>query len=468
MIQRFATYLACACLLTACSTWNDYVVNPVFGTSDVASSEEPTENASNAKDTARDEENDKDDDDRFSVLVGNSSLQVDAEAGSTPAEIPTKTRNAAWLNRAVASRYGNIAIKGLEEVNSVSIGNGDSFAQGLAPKPVIATDQIIAMDGSGAISAHDIADIDTTLWLNEDGVEEDEPELLGGGLSIDGDTVFATTGFGKLLAINRITGETLWQTSAGAPIRGAPDSAGGLVIVLTADNQTIAYNSATGTPVWQHRGIQESAGFFSTTSPVITQGLVMVAYSSGELFALRLETGRPVWVDSVSSNNPTSALSGFSGVNADPMVQDGVTYTIGAASGMIANATLNGRPLWQQNVASNVTPWGAGNMLFVLSSQHELAGLLKRNGSVQFKINLAEQDDLGRDATPRLFAPIVLNGAVCVANEEGRLRCYDIETQKKLADEALASGIATPLVAAKGSFFFLTQNGRLYQYGHDE
>lgn len=452
-IQPVLALLATTALLAACET-----ISAPFSDSGDHASAKSTASTSTEESTANANEN------RFEVLAGSDVLQISPEAADSPVEIPASKKNSSWLNRAVASRYGNIALRGFEEIASTSIGNGESFNQGLAPRPVIATDQIIAMDGSGTISAHNINDIDEMLWLNEDAVEEDEPEILGGGLSIDGNRVYATTGFGKLLAIDRATGQTIWQVAVGAPVRGAPDSAAGIVVVLTADNQTIAYSAETGEPVWNHRGIQESSGFFSMTSPVIAEGLVMVAYSSGELFALRLETGRPVWADSVSSNKPTSALSGFSGVNADPMVQDGVVYTVGSAGGMIANANLNGRPLWQQDVASLVTPWGAGNVVYVLSTRHELAGLLKRDGAVAFKRELGETDH-GRDITPKLYAPIMLAGALCVMNEEGRMRCYDPSLENTMLDEEFAGDIAADPIAAKGYLFLITKNGRLYQYG---
>jgi outer membrane protein assembly factor BamB len=459
--------------LTACSYVPDMPDMPqIFGSENKAgaeiSGEETGDDTSNTEapdaDSAANSAINTAHENRYEVLLGSGTLSVSEEAQKVPAEIPTSRKNKTWLNRAVASRYGNIAIRGFYEVESVEVGDGESFLQGLAPTPVISTDQVIAMDGIGHISAHRFEDITDIQWLNSDGVEEDEEEILGGGLSIDGDVLFATTGFGRLLAIDRKTGKTIWKTSVGAPIRGAPDSAAGVVVVLTADNQTIAYNAKTGTPLWNHRGIQETTGFFSMTAPVITESQVMVAYSSGELFALRLQTGKPIWADAVSSTNRTSALSGFSGIDADPMVQDGVVYTIGEAGSMIASAALNGRPLWQQDIASLVTPWGVGNMIFVVTTRHELAGLLKRDGQVAFKKNLGQYEE-GKDVTPKLFAPIMVAGSVCVLNENGRMRCIDPHNNRTKLDYDLVDDVATNPIVAQGYLFLITKDGRLYQYG---
>lgn len=402
---------------------------------------------------------------RYDVIVGTDALAVNPDTQGRPVDLPSPAKNPSWTNRAAVSSYPNLELTGFEHTASASIGDGDEFEQGLAPSPIVTENFVVAMDGSGVISAHDRRDISSVAWVNEDALEGDEPGILGGGLTIEGGVLYATTGYGNLLAIDHKTGKTLWKSKIGAPVRGAPDSLDPFVIVLTADNQTIAFDNKTGTPLWNHRGIKESSGYFSMTSPVIAEGLVFVAYSSGELFALRLETGRPVWADTVSSVNRTSALSGFSGINADPMVQDGVVYTVGATGGMIASAVLNGRPLWQQDIASIVTPWGSGNMLFAMTVRHELAGMFKRDGEVAFRVELGETDNLGRDTTPKIFAPIVLNGDICVLNEDGLLRCYDPATAKATRSEELESDIAAPPVVAGGALYLITSDGTLHQYG---
>ncbi len=400
---------------------------------------------------------------RYDVVVGTEGLSVSPEAEGRPVDIPPPEKNPHWLNRAAMSEQANLEVTGFHHLSSVSL--GEEYDQGLAPAPIVTENALIAMDGSGMVSAHARSDIDRTLWENDSGVEEDETSILGGGLTVDSGTVYAATGYGRLMAIDENTGKTKWRVSVGAPVRGAPDALDNVVVVLTADNQTILFDSATGTPIWNHRGIKETSGFFSMTSPVIAQGLVFVAYSSGELFALRLETGRPVWADALASSNRTSAISGFSGIKADPVVQEGVLYAVGASGGMVASAALNGRPLWQADIASITTPWGAGNLMFVVTTRSELIGLFKRDGLVAFKVELIERDNLGRDVTPKLYAPILMNGDVCVINEQGLLRCYDPASGKRTRRLELDEDIASSPVVAGGALYLITRDGVLHHYG---
>jgi len=175
--------------------------------------------------------------------------------------------------------------------------------------------------------------------------------------------------------MNAVTGKSQWSIRVGAPVRGAPAVAGGLVVVLTADNQTLAFDIATGAPRWEHRGIRESAGYFATTSPVISEGIVIAAYSSGEVFALRLETGSVLWSDTLGNTIKTRASAVFSGIDADPIVQDGVVVVVSARGQMQASALLNGRPIWQAKIGSHRTPWSAGNVLLVISDTHDIAAI---------------------------------------------------------------------------------------------
>ncbi len=113
-----------------------------------------------------------------------------------------------------------------------------------------------------------------------------------------------------------------------------------------------------------------------------------------------------LWTDTVSASDKTHAAAAFSGIDADPIVQDGVAVISSAGGTMQASALLNGRPLWQQRIGTHMTPWSAGNALFLISITHDLAAILKRDGTVRWAVNLSEADDHGKDITPpRCSAP---------------------------------------------------------------
>ena len=240
-----------------------------------------------------------------------------------------------------------------------------------------------------------------------------------------------------------------------------------LVVVLTADNQTLAYDATNGTPRWAHRGIRESAGYFATTAPVISDGIVIAAYSSGEVFALRLDTGSVLWSDTLSAGVRTKAAAAFSGIDADPVVQEGVVVLASASGAMQASALANGRPLWQQHIGAHRTPWSSGNAVFVLTDTNDVAAVLKRDGAVRWATSLAVEKN-GKDETPALFGPIVSANAVLVVSADGTLTSLRTANGEVAQTFPLASGIVSPPVIVNGALYVLTKDAVLHRYDGGE
>ena len=402
---------------------------------------------------------------RLDVVSARGAVKPDDAAAETVIDVPEKQSNDQWLSRNEAMANPHLALSNLKRHESASIGDGNAFTRVLAPAPVVVDGLVLAMDAAGVISAHDAKDIDTVRWVSFAGEEEHSDDVLGGGFAVNGSTVFATTGFGRLMALELKTGKLLWKINVGAPVRGAPAAKGDMVVVLTADGQTLAFDAASGALRWDHRGIRESAGYFSPASPIISDdGIVVTAYPSGEMFAIRAETGSVLWSDTLSSANRTSAAAVFSGIDADPIVQDGVVVATTAGGSIQASALLNGRPLWQQRVGGHMTPWSAGNAIFMLTANHELVALLKRDGLVRWAVPLAQQNDRGKDVTPTLLGPILAGDALILLRGDGWLMRFSPSDGARLADTELREGMISPPVVVNGALYVIDKEARLHKY----
>ncbi len=404
---------------------------------------------------------------RLDVVVGVNTVTPDAAAADVPVDVPEAAALTAWADPNTAMVTApHVALGALGDRQSATIGDGNDFSGAVAPAPVVGNGLVYAMDARGIVTAHEEKDIGQVRWRNDSAKPKRVYDVLGGGLMLDDTVLYVATGNGNLRAIDALTGTTKWSVAVGAPVRGAPAVGNGMAVVITADNQTLAYDAATGDPRWDHRGIRESAGFFSTTAPVLRDGIVIAAYSSGEVFALRAETGSVLWNDTLRVNDRTRADAVFNGIDAPPMVQDGVVVVTSATGEMQASALLNGRPLWQANIGAHAMPWSAGNVLFVLSSTHDVAALFKRNGAVKWATSLAQHDakDTTKDTTPALFGPILAGNAVLVASGNGKLNRFKPDTGERLDSINIDSGIVTAPVAANGALYVVTRDARLIKY----
>lgn len=404
--------------------------------------------------------------DRIDVLVSESTLKPDETIKDMPVDVPDQTNLEEWRNLNQAMLTAHIGLTGVSKEQSVTVGDGNAFARNVVSTPVVAGGMVYAMDASGVISAHNESDIDDVKWTDATGRNKRITDALGGGLAYDAATLYATTGLGNIRALDAVSGAVKWSISAGAPVRGAPAVDGGMVVVLTADNQTLAYDSATGQPRWEHRGIRETAGYFSTTSPVISEGIVIAAYSSGEVFALRLETGSVLWSDTLAGAGRTKAAAVIGGIDANPIVQDGVVVVTSASGEMQASALLNGRPLWQARIGAHATPWSAGNVLYVLSDSHDVAAVMKRDGAIRWASSMAVKDkrDATKDKTPPLYGPILSANAVLVIDGNGVLTSFKPTDGTRIGSYDLADDIVTPPVVVNGAMYVLTRGAKLYRY----
>lgn len=404
----------------------------------------------------------KEEGERYAV-VAEDTLVAATGKSDVIADIPDQVSNDHWYNINDAMQYGHLGITGLERSSSAKIGEGEKFAQGIVPTPVVAQGTLYAMDGIGAISAHRTKDVSDVRWVATDLVEEDEPSMIGGGLSLGENTLYAVSGYGKLGAFDAKDGKKKWIVAVGVPVRGAPQVAGNVVVVLTVDNQTLGFDAESGRALWTHRGLRETAVYLSAVSPVIAEDTVISAYSSGELNALRLSTGSPIWGDALVNPERTRASDVFTGIDADPVVKDSIVYAISTSGMMVANALLNGRPIWQQKISGHDTPWVVGNMIYVLTDKHQLVALSRRDGSVVWVKNLARTDD-GQDVTPTLYGPILAGNAVIVFNDDGELTTFRPRDGKIFATYDIEDGLAAPPVIAEGTLFMVTRSARIVAY----
>lgn len=402
---------------------------------------------------------------RLDIVLTPSSIKPDPSVADQPVEIPDQANLSNWISRNDAMLTPHIGLTGVDQHASVTIGNSTRFTRDELPSPIIINEMVIAMNAEGTIGAYDTKDLHQ-LWVLDLAGKEAFDDVLGGGLAVGDNIVYATLGFGKLGAIDLKTGKLLWTAHAGAPVRGAPaiDVANKRVIVLTADNQTLGFDAATGEPRWEHRGIREAAGYYSTTAPVVSDGIVITCYSSGEVFALRSETGNVLWSDTLASADKTNASAVFNGIDADPIVQDGVVVVTSASGQMQASALLNGRPLWQQKIGTHTTPWSAGNAVFALSTTHDLVAIFKRNGAVRWSQSLAKLDERNKDITPLLYGPIVAGNAVLVITGDGEMRTFNVREGKPMGVYPLADGVGSAPVIADGALYLVSKNGKLHKF----
>ncbi|MEN0107351.1 MAG: outer membrane protein assembly factor BamB [Pseudomonas sp.] len=248
--------------------------------------------------------------------------------------------------------------------------------------------------------------------------------------AIDGDSIFAADVNGEVMAINRFSGDKLWETDLDLPVSGAVGAGSGLVLVGTLKGEVVALDGATGEEKWRAKVTSE------VLAPPATNGDVVVVQTQDDrVIGLEASTGAQRWI---YENTP--AVLTLRGTGA-PIVTDSLAYAGLSTGKVIALDTQRGLPAWEQRVA---VPQGrseldrvvdidgglllSGNTLYAVSYQGRVAGLDASNGRIIWQ----------REASSNVgLAESIGNVYLCLAN--GTVESVDERSASSLwSNEALA------------------------------
>jgi outer membrane protein assembly factor BamB len=403
---------------------------------------------------------------RISALPASAETKPDETIKDMPVTLPPATANSDWQQHTgiFTAATANLAAKGhFDNVTSATAGKGESFEHIMVPRPVVGGGKVFAMDGVGNISAHDAANIKKILWKSKGISEEDEPDIMGGGLAYDQDRLYATSGRGAVMALDASSGKVIWRKAMHLPFRASPKVAGGKLYVITIDNQVYALNASDGDIAWNQRGISEAAGMMNSVSPVVAGEAVVVPYSSGEIYVLAAVDGKEIWSDSLSPGKRTQASALFAGIGGDPVVDGAVVCAVSSGGMVSVQALATGQHVWQRPIGSLNTPWIAGDFLFLISNDNVLISFVKYDGRIRWATKLDSYEDEKAKKHPLVWkGPVLVADQLAMVSSNGRLLLADAGTGKVAAIKSIPEDIYTAPVVAGGRMYLVGQDATLY------
>ncbi|MCS6986458.1 MAG: PQQ-like beta-propeller repeat protein [Sphingomonadaceae bacterium] len=401
----------------------------------------------------------------MAVLDFERAIEAEPELADLDVVLPPERVNPDWAQPggSASKAMGPLAMSGrFEPLFEVRIGKGSSPLAWLNAPPVVAANRLFAIDTEARVSAF-TADTGRPLWSVrlERGREGTRP-AFGGGVSSDGDRVFATTGLGTAVALDAATGRELWRVNLGTPLRSAPTVGAGRVLVMAQDNRLTALAADTGEELWQVTATLEPAAILGPAAPALEAGTVVAGFSSGELFALRVENGRTVWQDQLARTGRTTALGALSAIVASPVIDRGRVYAIGHGGRMVAIDLASGQRVWERNFAGVSTPAVAGEFLFVLTTENELLALTRRDGKIRWVTRLPRwRKPKSRQGAIHWAGPVLAGGRLVLVSSRGRMALVDPATGAIAEERPLRAPASLPPIVANTRLYVLTDDGRI-------
>lgn len=404
-------------------------------------------------------------DGRVSILAFEQQLTPDpALAGRTIAPPPAVTL-ADWSQPGGTADNSPSNVSGsavLQQAWRANLGAGSNNRVQIAAPPVIAGGRLYFLDADHRVHAVDAGSGDR-IWSQALRPSSRRDRVArGGGVAVSGGRVFVTTGFGFMAALDAASGDEIWRADGGAPFHSAPTVSGGRVYAITNDSELIAFDAGTGDVSWNYQAIAEPARILSAPSVAVDGDTVVAPFASGEVVALIGANGRRLWSDSLSRAGRLTSLSAINDIAGRPAVDNGVVFAASHSGVLGAIDLRSGQRIWARAFASTQTPLIAGDVLYAVSVDAELAAFDRATGAVYWVRQLRRYENEGdRRGRVAWTGPIMVGGRLVLASSLGEVVAVSPTDGQTLASADVGQPVFIPPVAANGQIYIVTDKARL-------
>ena len=393
-------------------------------------------------------------------LSGNTSRAI---------RLPRQTANADWTQGQGTPAY-RVDHPALAEAPALAwstpIGSGDSRRQRITAAPVVADGLIYTLDSAARVAA--VRGDGSVAWSTElTPPEDDEGEATGGGLAYHDGTLYVSSGYGLLTALDAATGEQRWQQQLDATGSGQPTVYGGLVYLVAGDDTGWAVKTENGRIAWRVSGTPSITNVLGAPAPALTSDLAIFAFGSGDLMATFRRGGLRRWYASVAGQRPGRARSFIMDVTGAPVVRGGRVYAGNHAGRTVAYELDTGERLWtaREGALGPVQP--AGDSLFLISDRNQLVRLDAGDGSTVWVADLPgflRDRSKKRGAVHAHYGPVLAGGRIVVASNDGVLRFFDPEDGSLARTVEVPDGATTAPVVAGRTLYVVSTKGELHAF----
>ena len=392
---------------------------------------------------------------RIAVLRPENQITIDAARASAPLMLPAMRQNVSWSQPGgpASNAPGHLAFSGsLTTVWEKSAGYGSGSRGRLTSSPIVHNGKIFVLDTQATVSAFSAGN-GTRVWqTNLTPPHEKAGEGFGGGVAAEGDTVYAATGFGQVVALTAAGGKVKWTKTLGVPVRNAPTVAGGRIFLVTTEGRFYCLSAANGDELWSYRGLPEKATLMSNVSPAVSGKIVVAPFSSGEVVAFNVENGQPVWSESLVRGRTRSPLNSLNNTSR-PVIADGVLYALGHSGRIVATKIKDGRRLWQGNIAGVQAPYVAGNAVFVIDTSGQMMALSRTDGKARWVTRLPR--------ARRWSGPVLAGGKLWAGSSKGLVGGVDPRTGIIKTRRDVGEKIFIPPLVVAGRMYLLSDDADL-------
>ncbi|HEU0223702.1 MAG TPA: PQQ-binding-like beta-propeller repeat protein [Paracoccaceae bacterium] len=406
------------------------------------------------------------------ILAGERIPVRPSEATTTlaslpPLVLPPPATVSDWTHRNAAPNHvaPHAALAGtLRLAWRADAGRGISGRALLTASPIVADGRVYTLDAASEVRAFGTGG--DRIWAQSLAPEgEDGRDGYGGGLAYAGGTLYVTTGFGEVLALDGASGEIRWRTRVDAPVRSAPTVIGGRVFAVTRDDQGFGLDARDGRVLWRVPGAAGQTGLLGGASPAADDIVAVLPFTSGEVTAVIAATGRRIWSAAITGGRRGLARANIGDITGDPVIDGETIYAANQSGRLVSIDRRTGARNWTANDGSYNAVWPAGGSVFLLSDTAVLLRLDAATGARLWAVQLPEYDDPDdREGAIGYGGPVLAGGRLILVSTEAEILSFNPENGAELGRVDLPGGSYLPPAVADGRLYVMNVRGELLAF----
>ena len=311
----------------------------------------------------------------------------------------------------------------------------------------------------------------------------------------DGETIYAASFNGNVVAINMQSGRKLWSESFDVAFTAGPTYRNGILVLGTNDGELLALDSMTGDTIWMsevtsevlapvaikdesifvravdgnlmsYSTIDGSVNWTSThdvprlslrgtSAPVVISNAVICGFDDGKVTAYDLTDGSLLWETMLTPPGGRTEIEKVSDIDAPLVIYGNEVYAGSYQGALAALAIESGNIIWLTEASLYAGMDVDDDVVFASEANGTIRALSRFTGREVWK----KETLLHRYPT----APAIIGDAIVVGDLEGYLHWLNKEDGEMLQRASIGSDKITssPLVIGD-SIYVQTDGGNLF------
>ena len=280
--------------------------------------------------------------------------------------------------------------------------------------PAVLGPHLYVADRYGRLAAADLESGEIIWEVRDKNLQYTGGPGAGDGLALMG------TGDARVIAREAGTGKLRWVAKVSSEILAAPQAAGGIVVVRTADGKLYGLNSQSGAQIWIYDRTVPTLTLRGNAAPVIHDDVVFAGFDNGRLVALRLATGKLIWESRLAIPSGRSDLERMVDVDGDPIIVGDTVYAASFQGGVAAVSVFDGQIEWTRDISTYAELAVGDDRVYITDEYGSVWALDRHTGASIWK-----QEGLSH----RLVSgPSFFSGYIVVGDFEGYMHWLDAGT----------------------------------------